>query len=54
MTSSFMKLHLDYGDIIFDMTHCDFFYQRLESLQNQSSLAIAVAIKGSSTKKINQ
>ena len=48
--TSFVRPHLDYGDVIFDKTYNNFFQQKLESDQNKASLAIG-ATKGSSTEK---
>ena len=49
--TSFVRPHLDYGDVIFDKTYNNFFQQKLESDQNKASLAITGATKGSSTEK---
>ena len=48
-----MGSHLDYVDVIFDEAYNNFF-QRLESLQYKTSLAITGAIKSSSTQKLYQ
>ena len=45
---SFVRPHLDYGDVIVDKAYNNSFQQRLESLQYKASSAIAGAIKGSS------
>ena len=50
MFKSLMRPHMDYGDIIVEKTYTNSFQQRLEFLQYKVSLAIAGAIKGSSTK----
>ena len=50
MLKSLMRPHIDYGDIIVEKTYTNSFQQRLEFLQYKVSLAIAGAIKGSSTK----
>ena len=49
---SFVRPHLDYGDIIYDKAYNESFHAKLESLQYNASLAITGAIKGSSTEKI--
>ena len=49
--TSFVRPHLDYGDVIFDKTYNNFFQQKLESDQYKASLAITGATKGSSTEK---
>ena len=49
---SFIRPHLDYGDIIYDKAYNESFHANLESLQYNASLAITGAIKGSSAKKI--
>ena len=52
---SFLRPHLDYGDVIFDKAYYNnSFQQRLESLQYKASLAITGAIKGSSTLRLYQ
>ena len=49
---SFIRPHLDYGDIIYDKAYNESFHAKLESRQYNASLAITGAIRGSSTKKI--
>ena len=49
---SFLRPHLDYGDVIFDKSYNTSFQQKLESLQDKVSFAIVGAIKRSSTEKI--
>ena len=49
---SFIRPHLDYGDIIYDKAFNESFHAKLESLQYNATLAITGAIKGSSTEKI--
>ena len=48
---SFVRPHLDYGDVIFDKTYKNSFQQRVESLQYKTSMTITGAIKGSSTER---
>ena len=49
---SFIRPHLDYGDIIYDKAFNESFHAKLESLQYNATLAITGAIKGSPTEKI--
>ena len=43
---SFIRPHLDYGDILYDQAS---FYQKFESIQYNSALAITGTIRGTST-----
>ena len=49
---SFVRPHLDYGDIIYDKAFNESFHAKLESLQYSAALAITGAIRGTSTEKI--
>ena len=49
---SFIRPHLDYGDIIYDQAYNVSFYQKLESIQYNSALVITGAIRGTSAEKI--
>ena len=49
---SFVRLHLDYDDIIYDKTFIASFQKKLESIQYNAALAIAGAIRGTSIGKI--
>ena len=49
---SFIRPHLDYGDIIYDQAYNVLFHQKLESIQYNSALAITGAIRGTSTEKL--
>ena len=49
---SFIRPHLDYGDITYDKAFNESFHAKLESFQYNATLAITGAIKGSSTEKI--
>ena len=49
---SFIRPHLDYGEIIYDKVFNESFHSKLESLQYNATLAITGAIRGSSTEKI--
>ena len=51
---SFVKPHLDYGDVMFDNAYNKSFQQRLKSLQCKASLALPGAIKGFSIEKLYQ
>ena len=48
---SFIRLHLDYRDIIYDQAYKNSFHQKLEAIQNNSPLAITGAITGTSNEK---
>ena len=45
---SFLRLHLGYGDIIYDCVFNESFQNKLESVQCNATLAITGAIRGSS------
>ena len=49
---SFIRPHLDYGDMIYDKAFNESFHAKLESLQYDATMAITGAIRGSSTEKI--
>ena len=49
---SFIRPHLDYGDIIYDKAFNESFHAKLESLQYNATLAITRAIRGFSTQKM--
>ena len=49
---SFIRLHLDYGDIIYDQAYNKSFHQKLELLQYNACLAITGAIRGTSREKL--
>ena len=51
---SFIRPHLDYGDIIYDWVYNSLFHQNIESIQYNAALAITGAIKGTSKEKIYQ
>ena len=51
---SFIRPHLDYGDIIFDQAFNKSFHDNLESIQSNASLAITGAIKATSKEKLYQ
>ena len=49
---SFIRPHLDYGDVIYDQPHNDTFCRMIESVQYNAALAITGAIKGSSRERL--
>ena len=49
---SFVRPHLDYGDLIYDQPNNESFCQQIESVQYNASLAITGAIKGTSRIKL--
>ena len=51
---SFVRLHLDYGDILYDQAFNNSFDERLESIQYNAALAITGTIRGSSREKFYQ
>ena len=50
----FIRLHLDYGDVVYDQPSNDAFSNKLESVQYNAALAITGAIKGTSCEKLHQ
>ena len=51
---SFLKLHLDYGDVIYDRAFNESFQNKLETVQYNAALVITGAIRGSSREKLYQ
>ena len=51
---TFVRPHLDYGDILYDQAFNLSFKQKLESIQYRACLAITGAIRGTSGEKIYQ
>ena len=49
---SFIRPHLDYGDIIYEQAYNASFHQKLELLQYNACLAIAGATRGNSREKL--
>ena len=49
---SFVRPHLDYGDIIYDKAFIGYFQKKLESIQYNAALAITGAIRRTSREKI--
>ena len=48
---AFIRLRLDYVNVIFNQAFNNSFHQRLESIQYKSDLAITAAIRGTSKEK---
>ena len=48
---SFIRRHLDYGDVIYDQSENESFSSKIESVQYNASLAIAGTIRGISQEK---
>ena len=51
---SFIRSHLDYGDIIYDRACNTSFHQNIESIQYNAALAITGAVRGTSREKLYQ
>ena len=51
---SFIRPHLDYGDIIYDQAYNLSFHKKLESIQYNAALALTGALRGSSREKLYQ
>ena len=51
---SFARLHLDYGDLIYDQTFNESFHQWIESIQYNAAIAKPGAIRGTSSKRLYQ
>ena len=49
---SFIRPHLDYGDIIYDQAYNTSFHQTLDSIQYNTTLAITGTIRGTSKEKL--
>ena len=49
---SFIRPHLDYGDVIYDQAYTALFHQKIESVQYNSALAITGAVRGTSKEKL--
>ena len=49
---SFIRSHLDYGDVIYDQAYIAPFQQKIESVQCNTALAITGAIRGTSKEKL--
>ena len=51
---SFIRPHLDYGDVIYDQPHNDTFCRMIDSVQYNAALAITGTIKGYSRERLYQ
>ena len=51
---SFLRPHVDYGDVIYDHAFNEAFQNKLESVQYNAALTITGAIRGSSREKLYQ
>ena len=51
---SFIRPHLDYGDIAYDRAFNESFHKNLESIQNNVVIAVTRAIRGTSSEKLFQ
>ena len=51
---SFVRPHLDYGDVIHDQSNNSSLSDKIESVQYNSALAITAAIRATSNKKLYQ
>ena len=51
---SFIRPHLDYGDIVYDQPNNSSLSEKIESLQYNAALAITDSTKGSSKNKLYQ
>ena len=51
---SFIRPHLDNGDVIYDQNYNNSFHDKLESIQDNAVLAITGTIRGSSREKLYQ
>ena len=51
---SSIRLHLDYGDIVYDRAFHKSFHKYLESIQYNAAIAINGAIRGTSSEKLYQ
>ena len=51
---SFIRPHLDYGDITYDQAYNTSFHQNFESIKYNAVLAITGAVRGTSREKLYQ
>ena len=51
---SFIRPHLDYGDVVYDQPSNDALSNKLETVRYNAALAIMRAVKGTSRKKLYQ
>ena len=52
MNKTFVRPHLDYGDMIYDEAYNETFHQKLESIQYNACLALSGVIRRSSREKL--
>ena len=51
---SFIRPHLDYGDVVYDRASNESFHQSLESLQYNAAIAVTGTIRGTSSENLFQ
>ena len=51
---SFIRPHLDYGDVIYDRAYNASFHLNIESIQYNAVLAITGAVRGTSREKLSK
>ena len=51
---TFIWSHVDYGDVIYDLTFNESFHQRFESIQYNADIAITGTIRGTSSDMLFQ
>ena len=51
---TFIRPHLDYGDVIYDKVFNHSFHKKLESVQYNAALSMTGAIRGTNTEKLYQ
>ena len=54
MYKSFVRSHLDYGDIVYDKSNNDFFTSKLERVQYKACLAVTDVIQGIFRERLNK
>ena len=51
---TFIRSHLDYADVVYDQSYKSSFHEKLESIQYNAALAVAGAVRRSSSEKLYQ
>ena len=51
---SFLRPHLDYGDVIYDRAYNTSFHQNIESIQYNAALAITGAVRRTSREELSR
>ena len=51
---SFIRPHLDYGDIVYDRAFNESFHKNLESIQYNAAIAVTEAVRGTCSEKLFQ